>query len=162
MKKFIIISITVLSIFNPFQANAAEDPNSQNGQVDYFAMSLEELMEVPVVVRSSRQANRINKSSAPINIVTSEDIHYSGQINIPELLQFVPGVDVVKTNRHLYGVGINGLHESISNHVLSLVDGRAANNPLFGGAEYNNLPLFMEDIERIEVVRGPGGAAHDR
>lgn len=124
-----------------------------------FDLSIEELMEIPIVVSASRQGQKLNESSAPISIVTSEDIHYSGLTDIPEILQFVPGVDVVKFNRLLYGVGVHGMHETISNHLLSLVDGRFANNPIFGGPEFHRLPVFLEDIEHIEVVRGPGGAA---
>ncbi len=126
---------------------------------DLFDLSIEELMEIPIVVSSSRQGQKLNESSVPISIVTSADIHYSGLTNIPEILQFVPGVDVVKFNRLLFGVGVHGMHETISNHLLSLVDGRFANNPVFGGPEFHRLPIFLEDIERIEVVRGPGGAA---
>jgi iron complex outermembrane receptor protein len=133
-------------------------PAGENPPANLFEMSLEELMKIPVV-SSSRQEQKINKSSMAISIITADDIHYSGLTNMPEILQFSPGVDIVKFNRYLYGVGIHGMHESISNHVVSLVDGRSANNPIFGGAEYNKLPLFLEDIERIEVVRGPGGAA---
>jgi iron complex outermembrane receptor protein len=154
-KSIIIALITFLCASTPSQAREV-DPNSP---IDFFEMSIEQLMEVSVTVSSSRQTQKINQSSAPVSIVSSDDIHYSGLTNIPEILQFVPGVDIVKFNRYLYGVGIHGLHESISNHVVSLVDGRYANNTIFGGPEFHKLPLFLEDIERIEVVRGPGGAA---
>jgi iron complex outermembrane receptor protein len=93
-----------------------------------------------------------------MSIVTAEDIHYSGLTNVAEILQFEPGIDIVKFNRLLYGVGVHGMHETLSNHVVSLVDGRFANNALFGGSEFHKLPLFLEDIERIEIIRGPGGA----
>ncbi len=126
---------------------------------DISEMSIEELLEVPIVVSASRQAQQLTKSSAPISVVSSDDIHYSGLTNLSEILQFVPGVDIVKFNRNLYGVGVHGMHETISNHLLSLVDGRFANNPVFGGPEFHRLPIFLEDIDHVEVVRGPGGAA---
>jgi iron complex outermembrane receptor protein len=137
-------------------ATSSTEPNSSD---NLFKLSLEELMEVPIVESSSRQRQRINEASAAMSIVTAEDIHYSGLTNVAEILQFEPGIDIVKFNRTLYGVGVHGMHETLSNHVVSLVDGRYANNPLFGGSEFHKLPLFLEDIERIEIVRGPGGAA---
>ncbi len=132
------------------------DPNSASG---FFDLSIEELMEIPVVLSASRREQKLTESSVPISIVTSDDIHYSGLMNLPEILQFSPGMDVVKFNRLLYGVGVHGMHETISNRLVLLVDGRSANNPIFGGPEFHRLPVFLEDIDRIEVVRGPGGAA---
>ncbi|OHB62182.1 MAG: hypothetical protein A2167_01740 [Planctomycetes bacterium RBG_13_46_10] len=133
-----------------------QDPN---GKEDLFEMSIEELMEVPVVVSASRQAQKVGELSVPVSVITAEDIHYSGLTSIPEILQFTPGVDVLKLSRFRYAVGVRGLHEFISDRTLVLINGRSAESPLFGGAEYYTLPILMEDIERIEVVRGPVGAA---
>src|SRR4030042_5330977 len=133
-----------------------QDPN---GKEDLFEMSIEELMERPVVVSASRQAQKVGELSVPVSVITAEDIHYSGLTSIPEILQFTPGVDVLKLSRFRYAVGVRGLHEFISDRTLVLINGRSAESPLFGGAEYYTLPILMEDIERIEVVRGPGGAA---
>jgi len=133
-----------------------QEPNDPQ---DLFEMSLEELMEVPVVVSASRQAQKISDLSVPVSVVTADDIHYSGLTNIPEILQFSPGVDMLRLSRHRWAIGIRGLHEFISDRTLVLINGRCAESPLFGGAEYYTLPVLMEDIDRIEVVRGPGGAA---
>ncbi len=122
----------------------------------------EELMifeDMPVVVSASRQDQPTNWLSVPVSVITAEDIHYSGQTNIPEVLQFVPGVDVLRIGRNRYAVGVRGLHGYYSDRLLGLIDGRPANNPAFGGVEWTRLPILMEDIKSIEVVRGPGGAA---
>lgn len=132
------------------------DPNKEE---DLFKMSLEELMEVSVVVSASRQAQKHNELSVPVRVISSEDIHYSGLTTIPEILKFTPGVDVLQYNRNTYATGIRGLHGRYSNRTLSLLDGRSAESPISGGPEFFRLPLFLEDIDRIEVVRGPGGAA---
>jgi iron complex outermembrane receptor protein len=132
-----------------------KDPNKQ---ADLFEMPLEKLMEVEVV-SASRQPQKISESSVPVSVITAEDIHYSGLTNIPEILQFSPGVDMLRISRFRYAVGVRGLHDFISDRTLVLINGRCAESPLFGGAEYYTLPILMEDIERIEVVRGPGGAA---
>ena len=128
----------------------------ENG--DLFDMSIEQLMEVDVI-SASRQPQRISDSSAPVSVITADDIHYSGLTNIPEILQFVPGVDVVQIDRNRFAVGVRGLHDFISDRTLTLVNGRIADSPLFGGSEFYRLPVLLDDIERIEVVRGPGGAA---
>ena len=115
--------------------------------------------DMPVVVSASRQAQPINWLSVPVSVLDAKDIHYSGLKSIPEMLQFVPGVDVLMLDRNRYAVGVRGLHDEFSDRTLVLIDGRVANNPAFGGMEWFRLPLLVEDIKRIEVVRGPGGAA---
>ncbi len=145
----ILLCLTVQSLAG--DTEAAED--------NLFDMSLEDLMEVPVVVSGSRQEQKLNESSVPISIVTADDIHYSGVTNIPEILRFVPGVDVIKMDRNRYAVSVRGMHDVYSDKTLVLIDGRSAYSPVFGGAEWHRLPILMEDIARIEVVRGPGGAA---
>ncbi|MCD4830324.1 MAG: TonB-dependent receptor plug domain-containing protein [Anaerohalosphaeraceae bacterium] len=168
-KEFIWRFVFVLTIFSVFgictevfaeqqKSNEAaeQEPNEQD---DFLEMSLEELMDVPVVVSASRQEQKITEISVPISVVTAKDIHYSGMTNIPEILQFVPGVDVLKIDRYSYAVGVRGLHGVVTDRTLSLVNGRQADSPSFGGPEFLKLPILLEDIERIEVTRGPGGAA---
>ncbi len=129
-----------------------------NEPADFFEMSIEELMEVEVI-SASRQVQKIRELSVPVSVITAEDIHYSGLTSIPEILQFTPGIDVLRLSRSRYAIGVRGLHDFISDRTLTLVNGRIADSPLFGGSEFNRLPLLIDDIERIEVVRGPGGAA---
>ena len=122
----------------------------------------EELMlfqELPMVVSAARREQPINQSSVPISVVTTEDIQYGGLTNLYEILQFQPGVDMLQIDRNRYALGVRGLHEFFSDRTLTLIDGRNADSPVFGGSEFLRLPLFVEDIERVEVVRGPGGAA---
>ena len=146
--------VIVLSVLCPVVT--AGEPNETE---DLLEMGLEELINVPVVVSASRQEQKITEASVPISIITAEDIHYSGLTNIAEILQFTPGVDMLKIDRYSYAVGVRGLHGIITDRVQSMVNGRLADHPGFGGPEFFKLPVFLEDIERIEVVRGPGGAA---
>jgi len=159
IKAYILI-IIVLSLSGLITSQAEvygqhQDPNEAE---DFFDMSIEELMEVEVI-SASRQAQKIGELSVPVSLISAEDIHYSGLTSIPEILQFSPGIDMLRISRFRYAVGVRGLHEFISDRTLVLINGRSAESPLFGGAEYYTLPILMEDIERIEVVRGPGGAA---
>lgn len=151
--------LPVLLLMFGLSSQLRAQPTEPNQSKNLFEMSLEELMNVPVVVSASRQPQKIGQLSVPVSVITAEDIHYSGLTNIPEILQFSPGIDMLRISRFRYAVGVRGLHEFISDRTLVLIDGRSAESPLFGGSEYYTLPIFMEDIERIEVVRGPGGAA---
>ncbi len=126
----------------------------------FLDLSVEELLEVELEISSaSRQAQKHSELSVPVSVITAEDIHYSGLTDIPEILQFVPGVDVLKIDRRRYAVGIRGLHEFLSDRTTLLINGRSADNPIYGGPDFQGLPVLLEDIERIEVIRGPGSAS---
>jgi outer membrane receptor protein involved in Fe transport len=154
-RKFPLAYIDV-SLFSERLSAGQRDPNKQ---VDSFEMSLEELMDVPLVVSASRQAQKISELSVPMSAITAEDIHYSGLTNIPEILQFVSAMDVLKFNRFSYAAGVRGLHELISDKVQSLIDDQLMDNAVYGGPEFWNIPILIEDIERIEIVRSPGGSS---
>jgi iron complex outermembrane receptor protein len=147
---FVLMSL-LISILN-VQLPAQEPyPNKQK---DFFEMSIEELMDVEVV-SASRQARKIGELSVPVSVITAEDIHYSGLTSIPEILQFAPGMDVLQVDRNRFAVGVRGLHEVYSDRLLGLTDGRAADCINTGGPRFPQLPVLLEDIERIEIVRGP-------
>ncbi len=133
----------------------AEEADQEN----LFEMSIEDLMNVPLVITASRQEQSVFESSVAVSVITAEEIHLSGLTTIPDILQLAPGVDVRRLDRHRYAVGVRGLHGVLSDRTLVLINGRAAANPVFSGTDWLNLPVLIEDISRIEIVRGPGGAA---
>jgi len=152
----LVLMLIGLIVFGSGQHSFAQQSDA-NEPEDFFEMSLEELMDVEVL-SASRQTQKIGELSVPVSVITSEDIHYSGLTSIPEVLQFTPGVDVLQIDRNRYAVGVRGLHEVYSDRLLSLTDGRAADSITSGGPRFPRLPILIEDIDRIEVVRGPGGA----
>ena len=158
MKKRLPIPLSLIAcctlLFVCLSAQAATPITPDN----LFEMSLEQLMEVPVVYSGSRSFQKITQSGTPMTILTAEDIHYSGLTSIPELLRFAVGMDVLAMDRNHYAVGVRGLHDKWSDRTLVMINGRNAESPLFGGSEFHRYPILMEDIERIEIVRGPGGA----
>ncbi len=115
--------------------------------------------DMPTVISAARHRQPINLSSVPVDILSSDMIHYSGAANVAEVLQFTPGVDVLRVDRNRYIVGVHGLHHQQTDRTLVLINGRNAMSPIYGSTNWIDLPLIMEDIDRIEVVRGPGGAA---
>jgi len=115
--------------------------------------------DMELVVSASRLEQSADQLSVPVTVLTKEDLHYGGYTSISEALRFAPGVDVLQMDRSRYGVGIHGLQGMFSDRMMTLIDGMPADSPAFGGPEFSSLPVTLEDIERIEIVRGSGGAA---
>ncbi len=159
MKKIFEIAVIIALLCSITGTVWADEVVESNDVEDLTELSLEELMEIPIVVSGSRQEQKITESTVPITVVTAEDIHYSGLTNIPDILQFYTGMDVLRVDRKRYSVGVRGLHDVHSEKLLVLIDGRTAESGLFGGPEWFRFPILLEDIKRIEIVRGPGGAA---
>jgi iron complex outermembrane receptor protein len=91
-------------------------------------------------------------------VITPEDIRQSGATNIPDLLRMVPGMDVAQINSNTWAISARGFNFQFASKLLVLIDGRAVYSPLFGGVNWDTQDVPLEDIGRIEVIRGPGGA----
>lgn len=115
--------------------------------------------DMDIVVSASRLEQPADQLSVPVSILSKEDLHYGGVTSISEALRYAPGVDVLQLDRSRYAVGIHGLQGLFSDRMMTLIDGMPADSPAFGGPEFSSLPITIEDIDRIEVVRGSGGAA---
>ena len=125
------------------------------GQRDLSAVPLEDLMNIEVT-SVSRKAEKISQAAAAIFVITEEDIRCSGATNIPDLLRMVPGLDVSQINANDWAISARGFNQQFSNKLLVLIDGRAVYTPLLGGVNWDTQDLPLEDIDRIEVIRGPG------
>jgi len=125
--------------------------------VNYFELTLEQLLEVKVH-SASKKNETIANAPAAVYVVTSEDIIRTGVTNIPDALRMVPGMQVARTDSNSWAISIRGFNSTLANKLLVLIDGRSIYNPVFGGVLWEAHNLLLEDIERIEVVRGPGGA----
>ena len=120
-------------------------------------MSLEELGSIQVVTESKEPKEIWNTPSA-IYVLTGDEIRRSGATNIPDALRLVPGVDVAQVNGDRnWVVVIRGLSDQYSKYVQVLIDGRSIYTPLFGGVFWTIDNVMLENIDRIEVLRGPGG-----
>jgi iron complex outermembrane receptor protein len=127
----------------------------QNTLADLADASLEDLMKIEVTSVSKRKQDLFHAPSA-IFVLTSEDIRRSGASNIPELLRLVPGVSVAGINGHQWAISARGFNGPRANKLLVMIDGRSVYSPMFSGVDWDALDLVLEDVERIEVIRGPG------
>ena len=121
------------------------------------ALSIEELMNLDVVTVTRVPQARLS-APASASIVTGDDIRRSGATTLAEVLRMVPGVHVAQIDGNKWAIGIRGFTDRLSRAMLVLIDGRAVYSPLFAGTYWEVVDLPLDDIERIEVVRGPGGA----
>lgn len=124
---------------------------------DLGALSLEELMNVEVSL-VSRRDQRIGDAPAAVFVITRSDIERSGLRSIPELLRLVPGLQVQRLGASRYAISARGFPSQFANKLLVQMDGRTVYTPSFAGTYWDMQDLVLDDIERIEVIRGPGGA----
>jgi iron complex outermembrane receptor protein len=128
----------------------------QNSIDDLINASLEELANIQVTSVSKKEQT-LSKAGAAVFVITQEDIRRSGMMNIPDLLRMVPGVNVARLDSNTWAISIRGFNDRYSNKVLVLIDGRSVYSENFSGVFWDQLNVPLEDIERIEVIRGPGG-----
>src|SRR5437899_8055052 len=118
-------------------------------------MSLEDLMNLQVTSVSKR-TQKVGDAAAAVFVITQEDIRRSGAASIPEALRMVPGLEVARIDENKWAIGSRGFNGRFDNKLLVLIDGRSVYTPLFSGVYWNVEDVMLEDVDRIEVIRGPG------
>ncbi|HEV8580421.1 MAG TPA: TonB-dependent receptor [Thermoanaerobaculia bacterium] len=139
-------------------AALADQPPEGSGTgtaVDLTELSLEELMDVEVVSVSKR-SERISAAAAAVYVITQEDLRRSGATSIAEALRMVPGLEVARIDANTWAVSARGFNGRFANKLLVLIDGRSVYTPLFSGVFWDVQDTLLEDVDRIEVIRGPG------
>ena len=130
---------------------------AQTKPTDLATLSIEDLMNIEIV-SASRKEQRAGDAAAAVFVITQDDIRRSGMTAIPDLLRLAPGVDIAQINANKWGVSVRGFNAVYANKLLVLIDGRSVYNRLFAGVYWDSEDLMVDDIERIEVIRGPGAA----
>jgi iron complex outermembrane receptor protein len=125
------------------------------GQRDLSQLPLEDLMNIEVTSVSKKE-EKMSQAATAISVITQEEIRRSGATNIPDLLRIVPGLDVSQINANDWAVSARGFNRQFTDKLLVLIDGRAVYTPLLGGVNWDTQDVPLEDIDRIEVIRGPG------
>jgi iron complex outermembrane receptor protein len=146
-----------LAVGAPAHAASQADPGADDQLERLGQLSLEELMRVPVTSVAGTQQTRFSTPAA-ISVITAEDIRRAGHRHVAEALRMIPGMFVGRINSSSWIVGARGLTGSsiTSTRYLVLVDGRLVYDPLISTTFWDSVDLVLEDIDRIEVVRGPG------
>src|ERR1700737_3957465 len=122
---------------------------------DVTAMSVEDLMNVQVTSVSKR-TQKLADAAAAIFVITQKDIRRAGATSIPEALRMVPGLQVARIDENKWAISSRGFNGRFANKLLVLIDGRSVYTPLFSGVYWNIQDVMLEDVDRIEVIRGPG------
>ncbi len=137
--------------------NPDTDDNSLDGE-NLMNLDIEDLLKINVLDVSTVTGIRqdIFHTPAAISVLTSEDIRRGGHINIPEALRMVPGLDVARISSNQWAITARGFNSRFANKLQVLVDGRSVYEPLFAGVFWNEVDMNIEDLDRIEVIRGPG------
>ncbi len=126
---------------------------------DYTELDLTELAALSAEVFSaSKKTQKVLETPASVHVIDAEEIRRSGHTTLPELLRLVPGVSVGRITSNRWAVGVRGFNQEFASQLLVLIDGRVVYTPTFSGVYWNLQDVFLEDVERIEVIRGPGAA----
>src|SRR5580658_3889353 len=139
-----------------FRAWATPQSTDAKAPDDLKQMSLEQLGDIEVTT-VSKDPQQVRKTPAAVFVITQEDIRRSGATSLPEVLRLAPGVEVARIDADHWSVAIRGFAGQFSKSLLVLIDGRSVYTPLFDGVYWDVQNVMLEDIERIEVIRGPGG-----
>jgi iron complex outermembrane receptor protein len=146
---------TALLLCPAGHAVAAQDMTAGTGALK--SLSIEELMDIEVT-SVSRTAETLSSAAAAISVVTNEDIRRAGATTIPEALRGVPGLHVARRNSNSWAVSSRGFSSINSEKLLVLSDSRSIYTPLLSGVTWDVQDYLLQDIERIEVIRGPGAS----
>jgi len=128
-----------------------------NGVQQLRQMSLEELMNIEVTSVSKKE-QRLNATSAAIAVLTSEDLRRSGVTHFEDALRLIPGLVVAQMGSQNWAISVRGFNDMFANKLLVMIDGRSIYTPLFSGVFWDMQNPVLEDIDRIEVIRGPGAS----
>ena len=143
-------------VFNIFLASAAVGAQPMR-EADLADLSIEELGNIQVT-SVSKHAERLLDAPASIFVITREDIHRSGATRLAEALRLAPNLEVARGSASSYAISARGFNSTTANKLLVLIDGRIVYTPLFSGVFWDAQDVMLEDVERIEVISGPGAA----
>lgn len=148
---FVLRSLCIISLF------LCGSLYSQDIQEDLDAITFDDLMDISVVSFDGTP-KKWKKTPAAIHVISKEDIAASAARNIPDLLRGVPGMQVAQMDSYTWAISARGFNRRFANKLLVLIDGRSVYSPLFSGVHWDMHNVPLANIERIEIIRGPGGS----
>jgi len=145
--------LLLLTVVNPSWSKASQDDPGLSE--DFMEMSIEDLLSVKIT-SVAKKTQALSEAAAAIFVITQDDIRRSGVTSIAEALRMVPGLQVARIDANKWTITSRGFSGRFSNKLLVLIDGRSVYTPIFSGVFWDAQDTLLEDIERIEVIRGPG------
>ncbi|MEO5345186.1 MAG: TonB-dependent receptor [Magnetococcus sp. YQC-9] len=150
-----VVTVTLPPPFSPALAETA--PLSDDPMEQLLNMNIRDLADIKFS-SLARKEQKLIDTAAAVTVIDAEEIRRSGMTSIPEVLRMVPGMNVARINTSTWAVSARGFNGQFSNKLLVLRDGRTLYTPLFAGVNWNLQDLSLAEVERIEVIRGPGAA----
>lgn len=157
--KVLLALILALGLILP-EAAVADDSGTNALSTQLANMSIEDLVNVEVVSINSlfKKQTPLEQAPAAASLVTGDDVRRLGITTIPEALRLVPGMDVARIDSHEWAISARGFDAQFANKLLILMDGRTIYGPAYGGVNWGMQDMMLEDLDRIEVIRGPGAS----
>ena len=143
----------IFSLFSIFSSSISLAENSNNNE--YLDMDITQLMQMKITSVAKKTQN-LSDAAAAIYVVSGDDIHRSGVTSIPEALRMVPGLQVARIDANKWAITSRGFNGNFANKLLVMIDGRTVYSPSFAGTYWDAQGTMLDDIDRIEVIRGPG------
>jgi iron complex outermembrane receptor protein len=156
LKSVLASIVGLLAIYAVPVSAQAQQTSPLPHKADLSSMNIEDLMNVKVT-SASKKAESLSGAPAAIFVITGDVIRRGGFSSIPDALRLAPGLHVAQQSAHVWNVAARGFSGVFNRDMLVLIDGRLVYTPLFGGVWWDVQDLPLEDIDRIEVIRGPGG-----
>ncbi len=152
-----VIAVLALISVNPLPAQTTAPASTNSLSVEpYKRMSLEQLMNLNVT-SVAKEPEPYAEAPAALQVITGDDIRRSGATLIPQALRLADNLEVAQVTSSSWDISARGFNSSVGNKLLVLIDGRSVYTPLFSGVIWNMQDYLLEDIDRIEVISGPGG-----
>jgi len=155
LKTFLLVSSTLLFLSRALAAQQEQDKKPRKSDQDLSELSLEDLMKVEIT-SVSKSEHSLMDTPAAVTVLRGDDLRRTGVTSIPEALRLVPGISVARLSSSKWLVASRGFSDLFSNKLLVLIDGRSVYTPLFSGVLWPAQDVDLEDVDRIEVIRGPG------
>ncbi|MFA4916100.1 MAG: TonB-dependent receptor [Syntrophales bacterium] len=130
---------------------------AEDAMSELTSFGIEELMNIEVTI-ASKKPQKLTETAAAVFVITQEDIRRSGVTTIMDALRMAPGIEVAQSGSKVWAISARGLNGRFANKLLVLIDGRTVYQPLFSGVYWDIQETLLEDIDRIEIIRGPGAS----
>jgi iron complex outermembrane receptor protein len=152
----VVFTAALCATLHPTRVMAEDTATLLVSSNDLSLMTIEELANIEIT-SVSKKPEPLSNAAAAVYVITREDIRRSGATSIPEILRLAPNLQVARVDSSQYAITARGFNSTTANKLLVLIDGRSVYTPLYSGVFWDVQDVLLEDIERIEVISGPGG-----